>query len=66
MTTARSLLTRLRKLEAVGVNPILKKLGGFEQFESEIAARVADGRMSAEDGPFIAQCLRKWADIKNY
>lgn len=60
MSSARSLLSRLRKLEAGGANPILKKLGPLQSFEQDLSARVADGRMCAIDGPFVGQCVRRW------
>lgn len=60
--SARSLLTRLRKLETDGTNPVLKKIGSLEQFADTVNRAINDKRVCAVDGPFLINCVRRWAN----
>ena len=62
MSSARSLLTRLRKLETGGANPVLKKIGSLEQFAGTVNSAIEDGRMCSIDGPFLVNCVRRWVN----
>jgi hypothetical protein len=61
MSSPRALLDRVRKLEVADVNPILKKIGSMEKLEQVVAEHVAAKRMCPVDGPFIVECVRRWA-----
>jgi len=62
MSNARSLLTRLRKLETSGMNPVLKKLGSLEQFADTVNRAIDEKRVCAVDGPFLIHCVRRWVN----
>ena len=61
--SARSLLTRLTRIETSNKSPILHAIGGsIEAYEANIAARIAAGKMCPVDGPHIAKCVRRWLE----
>jgi hypothetical protein len=61
MSHARSLLARVRKLEAEGRNPILGKIGSVARLEQTLSEENnpdADPRA----GEFFVMCVRRWID----
>jgi len=61
--SARSLLTRLARIETSNRSPILYAIGGsLEAFDKIIAGRIAAGKMCPVDGPILAQCVRRWVE----
>lgn len=65
MTTSRSLLTRVAKLEQSRANPMLSAFGGqhgWEQFQAEAKAGIAAGRYDSQDMPVVVEAIRAWLD----
>lgn len=61
----RTLLARVRRLEAPAVHPVLAALGGDEgwvRFQAEVQVGLAEGRYDRRDVPHVVQCLVKWLD----
>ncbi len=60
MSSPRTLLARVRKLEAEPVNPILRVIGSLDEFEAEIQQGIEGGRYDPTDMPLVANCFRRW------
>lgn len=65
MSSVRSLLRRVHKLEAVKkASPLLAMVGGeagWAALEAQVAAGMADGTYDRSDMPVVMHCLRRWA-----
>lgn len=61
MSSARSLLDRVRALEVGGQHPILRKIGSIEQFE-ESMLRNRPPDVDPIIGKFFVACVRSWID----
>lgn len=64
MAGVKGLLARIRKLEP---QPgfALRKFGGqagWERFEADCKAGIADGRLDPRDMPEVLYCLRRWVE----
>jgi hypothetical protein len=60
MSRARSLLARVRALEAVGQHPLLAKIGSIERVERIMSQPAPD--VDPRAGQFFAMCARRWVD----
>jgi hypothetical protein len=58
--SARSMLSRLRKLEVAGQSHVLRVIGSMESFEKDINDRIAAEQMCPVDGPILIECVRRW------
>lgn len=62
----RTLLARVRRLEAPVVHPVLAALGGEEgwaRFQAEVQEGMADGNYDRRDAPLILSVLRAWFSV---
>lgn len=63
MSSVRSLVARLRRIEHDRMNRVLAKLGGPEgwaAFEAEATAGMAEGRYDRRDVPVVIASIRSW------
>ena len=63
MTSVRSLLTRVAKLEAARVtprSPFEVAYGSFGAFEEKVNAGIAEGKLDSTDGPLLLGAITKW------
>jgi len=64
MSGVRSLLTRVRRLEAVKVHPMLAALGSdWDSFEASVREGIAEGRYDHGDMPVVVASLRGWLEL---
>jgi len=64
MSSVRSLLRRVQKLETGKASPLLAMVGGeagWAALEAQVAAGIADGTYDRTDMPVVMRCLRRWA-----
>ena len=63
MTSVRSLLTRVAKLEAARVtpkSPFEVAFGSFGAFEEKVNADIDAGRLDSRDMPMLLGAITKW------
>lgn len=63
MTSVRSLLTRVAKLEAARVtpkSPFEVAYGSLDAFADKVTADIGAGKLDRVDGPLLLQAVRKW------
>lgn len=63
MTSVRSLLTRVAKLEAARVtpkSPFEVAYGSFGAFEEKVTADIDAGKLDGVDGPLLLGAITKW------
>jgi hypothetical protein len=60
MSRIRSMLDRVRKLEAIGKNPLLAKIGSLERLEKIMSEPPPE--VDPKIGPFFMACVRGWID----
>ena len=63
MTSVRSLLTRVAKLEAARVtprSPFEVAYGSFGAFEQKVTADIAASKLDDTDGPLLLGAVKKW------
>ena len=63
MTSARSLLTRVAKLEAARVtpkSPFEVSYGSLDAFADKVNADIAASKLDRVDGPMLLQAVLKW------
>lgn len=62
----RTLLARVRRLEAPVVHPVLAQFGGqagWEAFQVDAEVGMADGRYDLRDTPVILASVRRWVTL---
>lgn len=62
MASARSLLARVRRLEAARtkVSPFVRDYGSFEAFEAEVRVGIEARAYDRIDMTSVLNCLRRW------
>lgn len=60
MSAARSMLSRVQRLEAATHSPWDTLIGPLDQFEADTMAGVADGKIDARDGLHLIECIKRW------
>ena len=63
MTSVRSLLTRVAKLEAARVtprSPFEVAYGSFGAFEEKVNADIDAGKLDGVDAPLVLNAVRNW------
>lgn len=63
MGSVRSMLSRVRRLEAARVAPVspfARVYGSMDAFEAETKAAIEAGQLDTVDMPIVIACLRRW------
>jgi hypothetical protein len=63
MSSARSMLSRVARLETAGTaprSPIEMAFGSQEEWEAEVQADIDCGKADPVDMPVVLQCIRRW------
>jgi hypothetical protein len=67
MSSARSMLARVARLETAGTtpcSPIELAYGSLGAWEAEVQADIASGKADPVEMPVVLKCIRRWHDEK--